>query len=242
MRARHRGSANGGRARHAPRRSASREATGGAMYAQMVDTGVKAVRGVGRHVRRGARVPGAHRRRHQGRGQGLDARGLPQDADPPDLAARAFGDRRHAAGGQLDHPRADAEAQGDPDGQGPGRGRPRPLPVLGGRDARRVARPDDRRPATRARPSTPVDLQLPDADLGRHRRDRLAGRRRGDHEPDPAVPLLVRALRPRDGAHLQGGELPPAAGLRHHAGARAAARPSRRRWRRTRSTAGGGRR
>ena len=38
-----------------------------------------------------------------------------------------------------------------------------------------------------------LDLQLPDADLGRYRRHRLAGRRRGDHEPDPAVPLLATA-------------------------------------------------
>ena len=76
------------------------------------------------------------------------------------------------------------------------------------------------RPARRPR-QVLVDLQLPDAHLGRHRHDRLAGRRRGDHEPDSAVPLLVRTLRAGDGAHLQGGELPPAAGLRHHADARA---------------------
>ena len=211
------------------------------MYAQMVDTGVKAVRDGRRDVGRGAGVPGAHRRRHQDRAEGLDAGRLPEDADPADLAARAFRDRRHAAGRQLDHPRADAEAQGDPDGQGAGRGRPRPLSLLGRGDARRVARPDGRRPARRPR-QVLVDLQLPDAHLGRHRRDRLARRRRGDHEPDSAVPLLVRAVRAGDGAHLQGGELPPAAGLRHHARARAAARRSRRRWRRTRSTAGGGRR
>ena len=60
-------------------------------------------------------------------------------------------------------------------------------------------------------------LQLPDADLGRHRRDRLAGRRRGDHEPDPALPLFLRPVRARDGAHLQGRELSPAPGLRNHA-------------------------
>ena len=36
-----------------------------------------------------------------------------------------------------------------------------------------------------------LDLQLPDADLGRHRHDRLAGRRRGDHEPDADLPLLA---------------------------------------------------
>jgi len=39
-------------------------------------------------------------------------------------------------------------------------------------------------------------FQLPDADLGRHRRDRLVGRRRRDHESDPAVPMLLRTLRP----------------------------------------------
>ena len=83
----------------------------------------------------------------------------------------------------------------------------------GGGDARRLARPADRGPARR-QGQVLEHLQLPDAHLGRHRRDRLARRRRGDHEPDPAVPLLVRALRARDGAHLQGGELPPAAGLR----------------------------
>ena len=59
-----------------------------------------------------------------------------------------------------------------------------------------------------------LDLQLPDADLGRHRHDRLAGRRRGDHEPGAALPLLVRAVCARDGPHLPRGELPPAPGLR----------------------------
>ncbi len=49
----------------------------------------------------------------------------------------------------------------------------------------------------------------------------------------PAVPLLIRAVRAGDGAHLQGRELPPAAGLRHHDGARPRQRRSRRRWRRT---------
>jgi phenylacetic acid degradation protein PaaD len=60
-----------------------------------------------------------------------------------------------------------------------------------------------------------VDLQLPDPDLGRHRRHRLAGRRRRDHEPG-AAPLLLRPLCPRHDPHLQGGELPPAPGLRDH--------------------------
>ena len=79
-----------------------------------------------------------------------------------------------------------------------------------------------------------VDLQLSDADLGRHGRGRLAGRRRGDHEPGAAAAHLLRPLLPGDGPHLQGGELPPAAGLRHHdEDVRRHAR-SRRRWRRMR--------
>ena len=59
-----------------------------------------------------------------------------------------------------------------------------------------------------------VDLQLPDADLGRHGRDRLARRRRRDLQPGAALPRIVRTVRPGDGAHLQGGVVPPAAGLR----------------------------
>ena len=77
-------------------------------------------------------------------------------------------------------------------------------------------------------------LQLPDAHLGGHRRDRLAGRRRGDHEPDPDLPLLLRSVRARHGAHLQGGELSPAPGLRDHADARARQRRAARAWRRMR--------
>ena len=49
------------------------------------------------------------------------------------------------------------------------------------------------------------------ADVGR---DRLARRRRRDHQPGAAVPLLLRPLRPRHGPGVQGGVLPPAAGLR----------------------------
>ena len=48
-------------------------------------------------------------------------------------------------------------------------------------------------------------------------------------------------LRARDDPDLQGGELPPAPGLRDHDDAGARLARSRRRWRRTRSTAGGGR-
>src|SRR6202171_1481370 len=73
-----------------------------------------------RALARGTRIPGAHRCRHQDRAQGLDAGGVSEDPDPADLAARALGDRRHAARRQLDHARPEPEAQGDPDGQGTG--------------------------------------------------------------------------------------------------------------------------
>lgn len=58
-----------------------------------------------------------------------------------------------------------------------------------------------------------IDLQLSDADLGRHRRHRLAGRWRRDHEPDPAVPLFLWPLCARDDPRLQGRILSPAPGL-----------------------------
>ena len=48
------------------------------------------------------------------------------------------------------------------------------------------------------------------ADIGT---DRLAGRWRRDHEPDPAVPLFLRPLCARDDPRLQGGILPSAPGF-----------------------------
>ena len=54
-------------------------------------------------------------------------------------------------------------------------------------------RPD--REAHRGPAEVLVDLQLPDADLRRRRRDRLARRRRRDLQPGAAVPHVVRAVR-----------------------------------------------
>ena len=87
-------------------------------------------------------------------------------------------------------PRAHAQAQGDPAGQGAGRRRPRPVPVRRRRNAGHQPRPDARR-AARGQGQVQLDLQLPHADLGRHRHHRLAGRRRGDHEPGADLPLLA---------------------------------------------------
>ena len=138
-----------------------------------------------------------------------------QHADPADLPARPFRNRRHAAGRQLDHPRADARRKAallakvqDEGGHGL-------YLYCRRRDAWRLARGDGRAAAGR-QGQVFLDFQLSDADLGRYRRHRLAGRRRGDHEPDPDLPLLLRPLCARDDAHLQGGELSPAPGLRDH--------------------------
>ena len=57
-------------------------------------------------------------------------------------------------------------------------------------------------------------FNYPTLTLGRHGHDRLAGRRRGDHEPGAALPLLVRAVCAGDGAHLPRGIVPSAPGLR----------------------------
>jgi acyl-CoA thioesterase len=178
-------------------------------------------------------VPGAHRRRGEGRAEGLDAGSLPQHADPPDLAARALRDRRHAARGQLDHARADAARKAillakvqDEGGHG--------LYLYAAAETLGVSRDELIDAAARRQGQVLVDLQLPDAHLGRHRRDRLAGRRRGDHEPDPAVPLLVRPVCARDDPRLQGGERSTSARATTSCSRSAAAPPRRRRWRRTR--------
>ena len=59
-----------------------------------------------------------------------------------------------------------------------------------------------------------LDLQLPDPQLGRHRHHRLAGGRCCDHEPDPALPLLLRSLCAGHDPCLQGRKLSSASGLR----------------------------
>ncbi len=190
------------------------------MYAQMVDTGVKSVRSIAEMT--------PEEQAFQARID-ADVRIEPKDWMPEayrKTLVRQISQHAHSEiVGMLPEgnwiTRAPSlEAQGDPDGQGPGRRRPRPLSLRGRRNARRFARPDGRRPA-RGQGQVFQHLQLPDAHLGGRRRDRLARRRRGDHEPDSADALLVWSLCAGDGAHLQGGKLPPAAGLRHHDRARA---------------------
>ena len=75
------------------------------MYAQLVSAeGMEKPR---RCPRRSALFKSASTPRED-RGEGLDARALPQDPGAPDQPARALRDRRHAARRQLDQPRADA--------------------------------------------------------------------------------------------------------------------------------------
>ncbi|CAA9335302.1 MAG: 1,2-phenylacetyl-CoA epoxidase, subunit A, partial [uncultured Gemmatimonadaceae bacterium] len=165
-------------------------------------------------------VRGAHRGRRVDRAEGLDARALPQAARAHDVAARALGDRRDAPRGELDHPRAEPAPQDVAARQGAGRGRPRALHLLRHGDARRVPRGARRRPPL-GQGQVLEHLQLPHAHLGRRGGDRVVRRRRGDRQPDRArQALLVRPLRARDGARVQGGELPQEAGLREHRDAR----------------------
>ena len=159
-------------------------------------------------------LPGQDRRRRQDRAQRLDARAYRR------TLVRQISQHAHSEiiGMQPEGnwiTRAPSCGARRPARQGAGRSRPRPLSLCGRRDARHLARGDGR-PAARRQGQVFLDLQLSDAVLGRHRRHRLAGRRRGDHEPDPAVPLQLRPLRARHDPHLQGGELPPAPGLRDH--------------------------
>jgi len=145
----------------------------------------------------------------------MDAGELSQDAGSPDRPARPFGNRRPAARGQLDHPRAHAGAQGDLAGQGSGRGGPRPVSLFRGGDAGRQPRRATGEAAQRQYEIF-VDLQLSDPELGRHRRGGLVGRRRRDHESGAIAEDVLWPVQPGDGAHLQGREFSPAPGLRHH--------------------------
>ncbi len=131
--------------------------------------------------------------------------------------------------------------QGGAAGEGAGRVRPRTLSLRRPPRTLGTSREElvDQMLSGKAKYSS--DLQLSDADLGRYRRDRMAGGRRGDHEPDPAVPMFLRSLCARDDPRLQGRVVSSAPGLRDHGDAVAAAPPSRRRWRRARWIAGGGR-
>ena len=87
----------------------------------------------------------------------------------------------------------------------------------------------------------PQRLPLPDEDLGRRRRDRLARRRGRDHQPEGAPQVLVRAVRADHEEDLLGGVVPhpprprrdPRDDDRHRRAARARAGSAR--------TAGGGR-
>jgi ring-1,2-phenylacetyl-CoA epoxidase subunit PaaA len=141
----------------------------------------------------------------------------------PDLAACTFRNRRHAARRQLDHARAHAQTQGDPAGQGSGRRRAWHVPVRRA-ETLGVSRDElvEALHAGRAKYSSIFNYPtLSWADVG------VIGWLvdGAHHEPDSAVPLLVRSLRPCDGAHLQGRELPSAPGLRsaadHDGGTRA---------------------
>ena len=152
------------------------------------------------HVDADERRSSASRGRGQGRAERLDARGLPQDARPPDLAARALRDHRHAAGGQLAYPRAALRRKAillakvqDEAGHG--------LYLYAAAETLGTSREEMVDQLIAGPRSTPRSSTTR-RQLGRHRCDRLAGRRRGHHEPGPVVSLLLRPVRPGDGADL----------------------------------------
>ena len=128
----------------------------------------------------------------------------------------------------------DPRAQGDPAGQDPGRGRPRPLPLLRRRDAGRVARRAARAAAFSGKAKYSSIFNYPTltwADMG------AIGWLVDGAAIMNQVPLQRCSYGPYARAmirDLQGRKLPPAPGLRHHDEALRRARPSRRRWRRTR--------
>ena len=203
------------------------------MYTQALNT-AEAEDRIVEDAARAAQFPGADRRRGAHRAQRLDARGLSQDADPADLAStripKSSACCRKATGSparrSLRRKAALLAKVQDECGHG--------LYLYAAAETLGASREELVDQMLGRQGQIFLDLQLPDADLGRYRRDRLAGRRRGDHEPDSAVPLLLRSLCARDDPRLQGGIVPPAPGLRDHADAGARHRRSRRRWRRTR--------
>ena len=176
------------------------------MYAQLVETGLKNVQSIADMGRGRACLSAAHRRRHQDRGQGLDARRLQENADSPDFQQHAHSEIvGHAARGQLDEaarlpssarPSCMAKVQDEARPWSLSLQLPRKLWVY------RVTSCIDDLHAGKVKYS--INLQLPHADVGGYRRDRLAGRRRRHHESDSTVPLLVRTLCASDGSRLQG--------------------------------------
>ena len=112
--------------------------------------------------------------------------------------------------------RADAAAEARADGEDPGRGRPLPADLPRRRGPRQAARALPRRPDLR-QVEVPQRLPLPDEELGRRRRDRVARRRGRDHQPEGAPQVLLRAVRARDEEGLLGGVVPHPPRPRHRA-------------------------
>ena len=110
-------------------------------------------------------------------------------------------------GARLDPPRADAAAQARAHREDPGRGRPRAAHLPRRRGPRQAAQRLPRRPRLR-QGEVPQRLPLPDEDVGRRRRDRLARRRRGDRLAEGAPQVLLRAVRADHEEDLLGGVVP----------------------------------
>ena len=179
-----------------------------------------------------------------GRGPGRDRRpdagGLPQGPDQVHRDARELGAHGRPARARVDPARAHAPAEARPHCEGAGRGRPRPAHLPRRRGPRQAARGVLRRP-DRRQDEVPQRLPLPDEDLGRRRRHRLARRRGGDHLPEGAPQVLLRAVRADHEEDLLGGVVPHPPRPRRRAHDDDRARTSSESSCRRRSTAGGAR-
>ena len=173
-------------------------------------------RSAGRRDRGSARAGVSRLRpvRRARRDRRLDAGRVPQAADQVHRDARQLGADGRAARARLDPARADAAAEARADREDPGRGRPLPADLPRRRGSRQAAQRLPRRPDL-GQVEVPQRLPLPDEELGRRRRDRLARRRGRDHQPEGAPEVLVRAVRARDEEGLLGGVVPHPPRPRH---------------------------
>ena len=179
---------------------------------------------------RDAGVPRVRPVRRAGRDGRLDARRVPRSADQVHRDARQLGAHGRAARARLDPPRADAAAQARAHREDPGRGRSRAADLPRRRGPRQAAERLPRRPRL-GQVEVPQRLPLPDEDLGRRRRDRVARRRGRDRLAEGAAQVLVRAVRADHEEDLLGGVVPhpprprrhPRAGHRHGGAVRARA-------------------
>ncbi len=153
--------------------------------------------------------------RRAGRDGRLDARRVPLAPRQVHRDARQLGADGRPSRARLDPPRTDAAAQARAHREDPGRGRPRTADLPRRRGPREAAQRLPRRPRL-GQGQVPQRVPLPDQDVGRRRRDRLARRCGGDRLAEGAAQVLVRAVRQDHEEDLLGGVVPHPPRPRRH--------------------------